>query len=134
MNIKDVAAMFSGRKYGDEIKKDEELLLKKEGVVVLFGYSDDNMEFRGAIDDEVGCYSGGKAYITRGGKLLSNECSNEDCPHFEKIKQDAAIINAIWGQDGYSWTYKTNIPHETFNILEGDELYCRGIVFNINNI
>lgn len=38
-------------------------------------------------------------------------------------------IDAIWCEDGYSWTYHTNIPHATFNIYEGSETYCKGIVF-----
>lgn len=30
---------------------------------------------------------------------------------------------------GYSWIYQTDIPHATFEIVEGDDPYCRGIVF-----
>lgn len=53
--------MLNGREYGDEITREEEAMAKAHGLVVVFGYSDDNMEFCGAITDEVGCYDGGYA-------------------------------------------------------------------------
>jgi hypothetical protein len=43
-------------------------------------------------------------------------------------------IEAIWGKDGYSWTYKTDIPHATFDIFEDGEKFCRGIVFDIKSL
>jgi hypothetical protein len=38
-------------------------------------------------------------------------------------------IDAVWCEGEYSWTYKTNIPHATFDIWEDGEKYCKGIVF-----
>lgn len=46
----------------------------------------------------------------------------------------AAKITAIWDNYGYSWTYKTTIPHETFEIMEGEQKYCRGIVFSTDDL
>ena len=44
-------------------------------------------------------------------------------------------IKALWcKEDDITWTYKTDIPHETFMIYEDDEAYCRGIVFLINDL
>jgi hypothetical protein len=28
------------------------------------------------------------------------------------------------------WTYSTVIPHATFDIMDADEIYCRGVVFH----
>ena len=38
---------------------EEERLAKENGLVVVFGYSDDNIELRGAINNEAGCFDGG---------------------------------------------------------------------------
>lgn len=59
MTLKEFAKILDGREYLHEITKEEEALAKELGFVVVFGYSDDNAELRGAIDDEIGCYDGG---------------------------------------------------------------------------
>lgn len=134
MNTKELAAFLTGREYGKEITKPESGQALADGLVVVFGYSDDNMEFRGAIRDEVGCYDGGTAYLTTEG-LLQNECENDECPHFEKAKSKAATIEALWCKEpSYAWTFKTDIPHETFEIVEDGEPYCRGIVFALADV
>lgn len=34
----------------------------------------------------------------------------------------------------FAWTYSTEIPHATFEIIEEGEKFCRGIVFDINDL
>ena len=80
------------------------------------------MEFRGAIDDEADCYNGGTAWIHLD-KLI-------DGPNFVGTKQ----IDAIWCKDNIPWQYETDIPHETFDVLEDGEIYCKGIVFRIEDL
>lgn len=133
MDKEEFAALLTGRGYRNEITKSEEAQAKASGLVVLFGASDDLMEFRGAINDEVDCYNGGTAHLNSSG-LLTNDCENDECPHFEKLKAVAAKIEAVWDQDGYSWIYKTAIPHATFEIVEDGDKYCRGIVFVLADV
>lgn len=134
MNARELSAALNGREYHEEITEAEELAAKEAGLVIIFGASDDLMEFRGAVHDEIGCYEGGDAYFTRRG-LLFNECDNEQCPHFARLKKTATIITAVWdGDPDYSWTYKTSIPHATFDVLEDGERYCRGIVFALADV
>lgn len=128
MNKEELAALLNGREYGEEITKEEIQKAAQSGLVAVYGYSDDNMEFDGAIEDEIGCYGGGTAYL-KDGKILANECNDSECPYFAEQLKTAFTITAIWDSDGYSWTYQTSIPHATFDILEGGEKYCRGIVF-----
>lgn len=135
MNSKELAELINGREIGKEITSAEATAAKASGLVVVYGASDDLMEFDGAISDEIGCYDGGTAYLTSGG-LLKNECENDECPHFKKAKAKAATIDALWcADDGdIAWTYKTAIPHETFDIFEDGALYCRGIVFALTAV
>lgn len=127
------AKALDGRGCGHEVTLDEIAIARKSGIVIVYGASDDLMEFEGAINDEVGCYNGGTAYITPKG-ILENKCSEDDCPYFEKEKQAAVTIEAIWATQGYSWIFSTTIPHETFNIMEDGDTYCRGIVFSIKDV
>lgn len=133
VNTLELARKLNGRQYGKEITRDEARTIKNAGFVVVFGYSDDNMEFRGAIHDEVGCYDGGMAYVSKDG-LLVNDCDCDNCPNYKRVQSEAKTIEALWDVEGYSWKYKTDIPHSTFDILEGDELFCQGIVFSIDEV
>lgn len=134
MTRDELAALLNGREYREEITKDEARAAKDAGLVVVYGASDDLMEFDGAINDEIGAWEGAAAYLNADG-LLQNECPDEDCPYFEKLCEKAATIKALWcAEDGYSWTFETDIPHATFEIVEDGEPYCRGIVFALADV
>lgn len=132
MTKEQLAGLLTGREYPFELTRDEDLEAKRSGLVVCYGASDDLCEFEGAIRDEVGCNDGGTIYLTRKGPLQPHEerCQCEFCG-YKAAKEKAAQIEAMWDQDGYSWTYETTIPHATFEIVEDGEKYCRGIVFEL---
>lgn len=109
---------------------------KAAGLVIIYGASDDLMEFAGAIADEVGAYEGCTVYLNDNG-LLQNECEDDDCPYFKKVRASAATIEAEWAPEDepdLSWRYKTDIPHVTFNVMEDGVVYCRGIVFALADV
>ena len=134
MNLKDMTHLLNYRISEGDILKDIQKLARSEGIVIVYGYSDDLMEFRGAINDEVSAYDGGTAYLDAKG-IIQNECDNEDCPYHQAILQNARVVKAIWHNQGNPcWTYETTIPHETFEIKEDDELYCIGIVFYLKDV
>lgn len=134
MNIKEFAKMLDGRQYRSEMIEVEEIKAKQLGYVIVFGASDDLMEFRGAIYDEVGCFGGGTAYLNKDGLLEECECQ---CKYYRQRLKDAYEITAHWcheDADGFTWSYETEFQHETFRIFEGDDKYCLGIVFDINEL
>lgn len=127
VNMDSVAALLHGREYGKEISEGEANRLASSNLVVVFGYSDDNMEFRGAIYDEVSCWEGGDAFVyqARGGEWQVSNTKPIGVSH---------KVTAVWATDGYSWIYETIIPHTQFTIMEDGELYCRGIVFSLDRL
>jgi len=129
----DLAEKLTGSEYPFDVPDRLQRSAKEDGLVIVFGASDDLMEFRGAINDEIGAYDGTTAYLTSAG-LLQSECEDEDCPYFERAKAGAATIVAIWGDGEYSWTYATKIPHATFEITDDGGSYCRGIVFSLKDV
>ena len=132
----EAASALDGGKYTKEGSPELFAAMKAAGLVALFGASDDNMEFRGAIYDEVGCYDGGEVYVDGNG-LVQSECDDDDCPYFAREKEKATVIKALWAPDGepaFSWRYKTDIPHSTFIIYEDEEPFCEGIVFALADV
>lgn len=137
------AARLDGRQMGKEITKQEEAEAKAAGLVVVFGYSDDNVELRGAIDDEIGAYDGTTFDVTRHGLLPQWEQFREDhedeesfADYFKRKQEACSQIEALWcpaGED-LSWAYRTAIPHATFNVMEDGEIFCRGIVFRLADV
>lgn len=135
MNIKELADKLDGRKIGEEITEDEVAEAVQNNLVVVFGASDDLMEFRGKIVGELGAYEGTTAKLTKDEILYTIHDLCIECPCFRKVYATAMEIKAVWHDEGNPcWTYETDIPHETFDIMEDGEIYCVGIVFSIEGI
>lgn len=134
-NVKKWAEKLNGREYGgwNTLTMEEGEELKASGLVVVFGESDDLTEFRGAIDDEVGSLDGNDIYVKADGTIANNDGGTFD--HFVPDKNpEFALIAARWDCDGYSWVYETDVPHESFDILEDGELYCKGVIFAVDDM
>jgi len=135
--LENLAAMFDGRKYGGEVSDEEEAKLKDRGIVMMFGASDDLVEIRGAIYGEVTAYQGREIYFFNG-KLVDYECDNEDCPYLEHCEKLTKTVEALWCEDetddDFTWSFKTDIPHATFEIFDGAEDFCRGILFYVDEV
>lgn len=142
MNKEKFAAMLNGREYRYEITKDEAAQAKAAGLVVVYGASDDLMEFAGALYDEVGVYGGGMALVDAKDVLDRDQIEDDDdeaIAEFVARSKTAQSIEALWN-DSVSdasvpaWTYMTDIPHATFDVMDDGELYCRGIVFALADL
>jgi hypothetical protein len=132
MNTHEAAAALNGCEYRDEGSPELFAQMKAAGLVAVFGYSDDGVELRGAIDEELGV---APFLVTRDG-LLRSECDEgEDCPYFKKI---AALATEIEPFDDpaniYTHLYRTEIPHTTFEVVEDGEPFCKGIVFALADV
>ena len=128
MTKEKLAELLNNREYGNEITKEEAQTAKENGLVVVYGFSDDNMEFDGAFRDEFGCYEGGTALVNKEGLFEDGAVFDMRCPYRK--------IEAVWCDttDDYAWSYKTDIPHATFDIMDDGEMYCRGIVFDVKDL
>ena len=133
-NVERLAKLINGREYGPRVlTKEEATEAKGKGIVVAFGYSDDLVEFEGAIHDEAGCYEGGTIHLSKDG-LFHSECECE-CKWAKAAREKFQTIKAVWDDFGSpSWTFETDIPHETFELIDDGEVFCRGIVFDIKDL
>jgi hypothetical protein len=113
---------------------------KDNGLVIVFGASDDLVELRGAIHDEVGACDGVVFYVDEQGVIPAFEDIDSDDKealrdYFAREGKGKAI-EAVWcprdsGMIIASWGYVTEIPHQTFIVHEDNAVYCFGIVFDL---
>ena len=138
MKKEEFASGLNDREYGSELTQYERQRAKESGLVVVYGASDDLIEFDGAIRDEGGCYDGGDVYFDRtgvaqNGEKLANKITAVWCGKVDD--EPAGDLSEFQAENGetITWTYKTDIPHATFMFYEDGEPYCRGIVFSIED-
>lgn len=141
MTKEEMAAKLTGRQYGREITEQEEAQAKGSELIVIYGYSDDGVELRGSINEELGAYNGTTFRIAEG-KLIP-EIEEDDKEILEKhgvlglVRKriaSAPAITARWCPDVEgkpSWDFVTEIPHAVFDVMEDDDLFCRGIVIDL---
>ena len=124
MTAKELAVYLNGLSYDRELPRQIRQKAAESGLVAVFGYFDNGMEFVGAIEDGIPAFGGTTVYINESGILHEP---------YEHCVKGAWSIKAIWHDEGEPcWTYETDIPHEKFLVFKNDEyLFCEGIVFSL---
>lgn len=146
-----LAEQINGCGYREEDEHFDASTARKSGLVAIFGASDDLLEFRGAIHEELGAWNGTNAYIfkKKGEWAALNENDFEE--YKEKLEDVGMLggfkywqIKAEWspvikeeGKDNIvaSWLITGDTPEQVhFDVMEDGELYCRGIVIDLNEL
>lgn len=148
MTKEQLAELINGNEYRDEMTKEQEQAAKQNNLLVLFGASDDLLEMRGAIHDEVGAYDGGEYVLVLAGELyadaeeentyhkaighevipMSDEYDNDDNPR---------LIRAEWCPEDYpelSWRIFSNTPCALFTIKYNGNPCSEGIVIDLDEV
>jgi len=141
-----IAALLHGVEYSRDVVSHEIAdQAKAAGILIVYGASDDLIEFDGAWSDEAGAGENTEVMIDATGVLPSwetvkDEDDEEQAAEWHVRKRGARIITTLWGpkddagNEYASWAYKTDIPHSTFDVMEDGELYCRGIVLAVADL
>jgi hypothetical protein len=131
------ADLLTGREYGSEMTRAEEAQAKDAGLLVIFGASDDLVELRGVVHHEIGAWETFRV-DSEGLQLTWDTVEKDDidaCREYFRREKCGRDVKAIWwGRDSWFWTFKTEIPHAVFEILEDGDLYCRGMVFALKDV
>lgn len=142
----ELAALINNREYRDEITPEQEQIAKDNGLVVIFGASDDFIKFRGFLDDELG----DDIFYIKDNSIRTPSCvlsqggydrffNKELFPDKNTKENNFHKIVPVWEQiiDGIvicPWSFKTHIPHASFDIYEDGNLFCKGIVIDVNQL
>lgn len=115
MTKEELATILDGKQYAEVPTPKDVQLAKENNLLIVYGASDDLCEFAGAINDEFD--------LGYDGRII-------DCDELPKL------IEAVWNPliDNCSWAYKTDMPHSEFRIYEDKDLYCVGIVIDLNEV
>jgi hypothetical protein len=141
MTPADIAAALDGIEYPGDPPKALALEAKVNRLVIAYGASDDLLELRGAIDDEIGAWEG--ACIRVDAEGLIPDCDDlldlRDVTRLrDYFRREASgrAINLCWHNtgEGTPWKFETTIPHATFTIMENGKSFCIGIVFSLDDL
>lgn len=146
--IHDLAALINGRQYGDETTPDIENIASNNNWLIVFGASDDLMEWRGAISDEFGSWEGAIFNLRVAKFGHSWDVYNRDMDTGRKDRKDKfrdtprnLKLKADWCPENTkgnpSWVFKhKQYPCAKFEIIDGrdgaTDLYCIGLVIDLN--
>ena len=142
--IQDLAKLLDGNIYCAELKNPYDInvaeLCKKNKWVVLFPYSDDNLEVRGYIDDEIGAYGGIHTLIYRKGDFYPVDleektfkkatedfiCGIDDTSVFEAQVEDGCIgidVRRCPDKQPYTWYMTSKFKNVAyFDIVYDDDI------------
>ncbi len=144
MNVTEIAQALDAMEYRADIGMDILTEARNANIVIVIGASDDLMEFYGAFRDEGNCYDGGTVLVDAKGVVPSvrpDDLDDGDDGDAEMLaylmrKKSAGRIEALWADEASqaSWSYKTDIPHATFNVMEDGGVYCRAMVFALADL
>lgn len=136
MTIKDVALMLDGREYGSEVSPAEEIQFKNAGIVVVYGYSDDLVEFEGAVNTEIGIWNTGNIPLLNG-VPFDVPCATEEfethcCPLLKEVAKMLKYIKARFGING--WELDADFPCEKFTVVEEGDACGVGLVYALADL
>lgn len=141
MTKEDFAQQITMRAYTEEMTDAEKIQARDAGLVVIFGRSDDITVLAGAIDEAF--YDGKPIMLNPQGALSG--LNDGDTYEFNNLSDMEACVDqlryskpvkAIWhnSPSEYCWTFETDIPHATFEVIDGEESYCLGIVIDMKDL
>lgn len=145
ITLKGFADMLNGRDCQPNLTPDELLLAQQRGFVVVYGDSDDRVEFEGAIRAEghtnplaKDCPAG-VLVLSEDGKLLDEDSDL----YAEYVRDNRNVINVFYcSKDRLNWAFESDIAHETFVTYDGgydeefadffDDGFARCMVFEMS--
>lgn len=134
--------------------------VREDNIVIIYGYSDDIVEFDGAIIEELDCYGAADFfidYIDRHCYYLfpqdfvdhATEYINSDYEdtlplidellqeHIKKIIKLKAAYCGKFNKDGWGFELElpesTKIDYDTFNVLEDGEVFIKGLIIDLES-
>ena len=115
-----LAEILHGRNYLEETTRPIEIIAKENNLVICFGGRLDIIKFKGSVEELFEINE--DIYFD---KKLANFGFENEYPNHIKI--------TCYENDCF-WNYKANFPVATFDIFEGRDLYCKGLVFSLEDL
>lgn len=135
----ELVKMLNWNEYGNEITKEQEKLAKENNLVVIFWNSDDNVELRWAIDDEIWAWCWVEFYVDKKRKQVFFDISTyydnwEIWDELYEIVQEYFNEKCIKIEANLEkfWEIKTSENNiARFDIFEDWEKFSDGLIIEI---
>lgn len=131
MTPAELARTINGRQYLYELTAQERGLASAFQLVVVCGRSTDLVLFDGVWDLLLPC-PGGDIFIVSAQRAQS--ARSADAERCRTTVGGGRFLRTLREHQGYTWAYRTRIPHSQFDVLIGDAKYCRGVIFTLENL
>lgn len=154
--IEDLAKLLDGNEYRDELYNEYGMniydICKKNKWIIIYGASDDLIEFEGVISDEDGAWDGTLCKLVKPGDFYLED---EDDETYKKAKdykfvrinqdelnelknnnyKDTCVVEMLWCPDGTDMSWQVNVKgaeFAKFNVMEDEEVYCEAAIVDLS--
>ena len=124
----ELAIQLNGFNVEDNFTRNVIKLAKDSDLVIVSAIGDDTITFSGAVTDEFDLLHGGQIFMAKEG--------NEYIPYTKQNKDKSRKqIEVFWNRHGLSrWKFLTLINHSVYDLKKDGKSFCKGIIFNVNDI
>lgn len=124
----ELAKQLNGFDVNDSFTKAVINIAKNSNLVIVSAIGDDTIIFSGSLKDEFDLLHGGQIFMAR----EDNEC----IPYTKQSKDKTRkVIEVFWDKHAvFKWKFLTLIKHSTYDIKKDGRSFCKGIIFNLNDI
>ncbi len=128
VTAEELANQLNGFDVSDNFTKSVINIAKNSNLVIVSAIGDDTIIFSGSLKDEFDLLHGGQIFMAKEG--------NEYIP-YTKQSQDKTrkLIEVFWDRHAvFKWKFLTKIKHVTYDIKKEGRSFCKGIIFNLDDI
>jgi len=124
----ELAKQLNGFDVNDSFTKAVINLAKNSNLVIVSAIGDDTIIFSGSLKDEFDLLHGGQIFMAKE--------DNEYVPYTKQNKDKTRkVIEVFWDKHAvFKWKFLTLIKHSTYDIKKDGRSFCKGIIFNLNDI
>jgi hypothetical protein len=128
ISAEELAKQLNGFDVNDSFTKGVVNLAKNSNLVIVSAIGDDTIIFSGSLKDEFDLLHGGQIFMAKeGGEYIPYKKQSQD--------KSRKVIEVFWDKHSiFKWKFLTLIKHVTYDLKKDGKSFCKGIIFNLNDV
>lgn len=128
ISAEELAKQLNGFDVNDSFTKSVINIAKNSNLVIVSAIGDDTIIFSGSLKDEFDLLHGGQIFMAKeGGEYIPYKKQSQD--------KSRKVIEVFWDKHSvFKWKFLTLIKHVTYDLKKDGRSFCKGIIFNLNDI
>ena len=132
LSAKQFAKILSLRDFSEGLYEIEAECAKRNGLVIVYGHSDDVIQLDGAACSSGDCFQGGEFHLVKNKSCWKLADGVGKCNNISALWYSCDAVNDYG--ECIPWSYKTDIPCEKIYVTRDGDPFCEGFVFSINDL